>query len=314
MQKIGFVFPGQGSQKVGMLAELAAEQPIIKNTFDEASAALAQDGLSLDLWNIAQNDPAQQLDQTQITQPALLSASVALWRLWQQLGGAVPDMLAGHSLGEYSALVCAGVLDFQDAVRLVHKRGVYMQEAVPAGTGAMAAILGLDEHIIDALCKEAAQDGVVAPANINAPGQTVIAGTREAVDRAIAACKEAGARRALPLNVSVPSHCQLMTPAAQRLSTDLQTVNFKTAAIPVIQNINGRVARSPEEIRDNLVKQLYLPVQWTESINCMRDFSIGRIVECGPGKVLGGLIKRIQPDITCFSSDDRQSLEAALSA
>jgi len=312
MHKIGFVFPGQGSQKLGMLAQLAAEYPVILDTFNEASTALAASSAqSLDLWTITQADQGK-LDQTQITQPVLLAASVAIWRLWHQLGGGIPELLAGHSLGEYSALVCAGILDFSDAVQLVYKRGQYMQEAVPAGTGAMAAILGLDEHIISDLCEQAAQDGIVSAANINAPGQTVIAGSKEAVDRAINACKEAGAKRALPLNVSVPSHCALMLPVAERLREDLQHVSFNTPLISVVQNINGRVARTPDEIKSNLLKQLHLPVQWTSSINTMRDAGIDRVVECGPGKVLGGLIKRIQPDIVCFSSEDSRNLDQAL--
>jgi [acyl-carrier-protein] S-malonyltransferase len=312
MHKIGFVFPGQGSQKLGMLAQLAAEHAVILDTFNEASAALVTSaGQSLDLWAITQNDQ-DKLDQTHITQPVLLAASVAIWRLWHQLGGSRPELLAGHSLGEYSALVCAGILDFSEAVQLVYKRGQYMQEAVPAGSGAMAAILGLDEHIISGLCEQAAQGGIVSAANINAPGQTVIAGSKEAVDRAIIACKEAGAKRALPLNVSVPSHCALMLPAADRLREDLQNVTFNTPLLAVVQNINGKVARTPDEIKNNLLKQLYRPVQWTSSINTMHDSGVSRIVECGPGKVLGGLIKRIQPDIVCFSSDDSQNLDLAL--
>lgn len=312
MHKIGFVFPGQGSQKPGMLAQLATEHAVIMDTFTEASAALAaSSGQTLDLWAITQTDQ-DKLDQTHITQPALLTASVAIWRLWHQLGGGSPELLAGHSLGEYSALVCAGILDFSDAVQLVHKRGQYMQEAVPAGTGAMAAILGLDEQIISDLCEQAALDGIVSAANINAPGQTVIAGSKEAVDRAISACKEAGAKRALPLNVSVPSHCALMLPAARRLREDLQKVTFSTPRLAVVQNINGKVAKTSDDIKNNLLKQLYMPVQWTSSINTMRDSGVNRIVECGPGKVLGGLIKRIQPDIVCFSSEDAQNLDLAL--
>lgn len=294
-----------------MLAQLDEHFPIIKETFDEASAVLSL-AEPLDLWEISQRDIAGTLDQTHITQPVLLTASVAIWRLWHRQGGEMPEMLAGHSLGEYSALVCANVIAFDDAVQLVYQRGRYMQQAVPAGTGAMAAILGLDEQTIAQLCEAAAQGGVVAPANINAPGQTVIAGDKAAVERAIAACKEAGAKRALPLNVSVPSHCALMKPAAERLARDLKNVAFKAPALAVVQNINGRVAKGSDEIRDNLLKQLYLPVQWTETINCMRDFGIGKVVECGPGKVLGGLIKRIQPDIECFSSDEPQSLNTAL--
>ncbi len=312
MHKIGFVFPGQGSQKLGMLAQLATEHAVILETFNEASAALAvSSGQTLDLWAITQSDQ-DKLDQTHITQPVLLTASIALWRLWHQLGGRTPELLAGHSLGEYSALVCANILDFSDAVQLVHKRGKYMQDAVPAGTGAMAAILGLDEQIISDLCERAALDGIVSAANINAPGQTVIAGSKAAVERAINACKAAGAKRALALNVSVPSHCALMLPASERLREDLQKVTFNSPRLAVVQNINGKVAQTSDEIKNNLLKQLYLPVQWTSSINTMRNAGVDQIVECGPGKVLGGLIKRIQPDIICFSSEDALNLDLAL--
>lgn len=302
MKKFGFVFPGQGSQKKGMLSAIAAEHPVIKSSFDEASAALG-----IDLWAIVSEDAEGLLDQTHITQPALLTASVALWRLWLEQGGALPELLAGHSLGEYSALVCADVLSLGDAVRLVHKRGLYMQEAVPAGTGAMAAILGLDDEKIQAICEQQAQGEVVAPANYNSTGQTVIAGSVAAVERAMAACKEAGAKRALLLNVSVPSHCALMLPAAQRLAEDLEAVDFKTPQVPVIQNINGRVAKNSEDIKANLLKQLYMPVQWVESVGCMWDFGVSQLVECGPGKVLGGLIKRIEPNIETFSLEEPEN-------
>lgn len=302
MKKFGFVFPGQGSQKKGMLSAIAAQHPVIKSSFDEASAALG-----IDLWAIVSEDADGLLDQTHITQPALLTASVALWRLWLEQGGALPELLAGHSLGEYSALVCADVLSLGDAVRLVHKRGLYMQEAVPAGTGAMAAILGLDDDKIQAICEQQAQGEVVAPANYNSTGQTVIAGSVAAVERAMAACKEAGAKRALLLNVSVPSHCALMLPAAQRLAEDLEAVDFKTPQVPVIQNINGRVAKNSEDIKANLLKQLYMPVQWVESIGCMWDFGVSQLVECGPGKVLGGLIKRIEPNMETFSLEEPEN-------
>ncbi len=302
MKKFGFVFPGQGSQKKGMLGAIAAQHPVIKSSFDEASAALG-----IDLWAVVSEDADGLLDQTHITQPALLTASVALWRLWLEQGGALPELLAGHSLGEYSALVCADVLSLGDAVSLVHKRGLYMQEAVPAGTGAMAAILGLDDEKIQAICEQQAQGEVVAPANYNSTGQTVIAGSVAAVERAMAACKEAGAKRALLLNVSVPSHCALMLPAAQRLADDLEAVDFKTPQVPVIQNINGRVAKNSEDIKANLLKQLYMPVQWVESVGCMWDFGVSQLVECGPGKVLGGLIKRIEPNMETFSLEEPEN-------
>lgn len=307
MHKFGFVFPGQGSQKTGMLAELAQEHSSILDTFAEASDALGKD-----LWQIVQNNPDGLLDQTHITQPALLAASVAIWRVWQQRQGALPEMLAGHSLGEYSALVCASVIDLGDAIKLVHQRGLYMQEAVPAGTGAMAAIIGMDDHKIEDICRAAAGDGIVSAANFNSPGQTVIAGDKAAVERAMAALKEAGAKRALPLNVSVPSHCALMKPAADRLADQLAAVEFRKPAIPVVQNINGRAARESGEMRENLLKQLYMPVQWVDTIYCMRDFGIAKVVECGPGKVLGGLIKRIHPEMEAFSTEAPDAFNEAL--
>lgn len=307
--KFGFVFPGQGSQKKGMLGALAAAHPAIAQTFQEAS-----DALSLDLWKIAAEDPDNTLDLTHITQPVLLTASVAIWRLWFEQGGALPELLAGHSLGEYSALVCADSISLADAVQIVHKRGQYMQEAVPAGTGGMAAIIGLDDEKILEACQAAAQGAVVSAANFNSTGQTVIAGEKAAVERAMQACREAGAKRALPLNVSVPSHCALMQPAAERLAEDLQQITFKAPSVPVVQNINGRVARNVDDIRDNLLKQLYMPVQWVDTIGCMWDLGIGRIVECGPGKVLGGLIKRIEPEIDCYSTEEPDAFEQARAA
>lgn len=307
MQKFGFVFPGQGSQKAGMLSELAAVFPSVTDTFAQASEVLGAD-----LWQITQDNPDGLLDQTHFTQPALLAASVAIWRIWMAQKAPLPAMLAGHSLGEYSALVCAGALSFEDAIMLVHKRGQYMQSAVPAGTGGMAAIIGMDDSRIDELCRAVAGEGIVSAANFNSPGQTVIAGDKAAVERAMAACKEAGAKRALPLNVSVPSHCALMKPAADELAADLAGIEFKKPDIPVVQNINGRASKELSEIRDNLLKQLYMPVQWVDTIYCMRDFGVGKVVECGPGKVLGGLIKRIQPEISCFSTETSDALHEAV--
>lgn len=307
MPKIGFVFPGQGSQRSGMLADMIEQHPVISTTFAEASAVIGQD-----LWQIVVDNPDGLLDQTYITQPALLTASVALWRAWMQEKGPLPEMLAGHSLGEYSALVCAGVLSFTDAVSLVHKRGQYMQDAVPAGTGGMAAIIGMDDNRIDDICAGVADGDTVSAANFNSPGQTVIAGSKAAVERAMEACKAAGAKRALPLNVSVPSHCALMKPAADRLADDLAKVDFRRPEIPVVQNINGRATREPGEIKDNLLKQLYMPVQWVDTIYCMRDFGIAKVVECGPGKVLSGLVKRIHPELECFAADSSDALASAL--
>lgn len=309
MSAIGFVFPGQGSQKPGMLAELSASFGAIEETFAQASAALGRD-----LWEICQHNPEDQLNQTEITQPALLAASVAIWRVWIAEQGVKPVMLAGHSLGEYSALVCAGVLPFDAAIRLVHQRGSLMQSAVSAGSGKMAAIIGLDDSLIAGLCAEAAGGQVVAPANFNSPGQTVIAGDADAVERAMVMCKEAGAKRALPLNVSVPSHCGLMKPAAERLEAELASIDFARPEIPVVQNVNAQSCDDGALIKKNLIKQLYAPVLWVDSVRCMRAAGVEKVVECGPGKVLSGLIKRIEPEIACFASDDSASLRAAVEA
>lgn len=309
MYKTGFVFPGQGSQKTGMLSALALQHREVGDTFAEAS-----DALGMDLWKIITENPDGLLDQTHVTQPALLASSVAIWRLWIRLGNPSPSLLAGHSLGEYSALTCAGVLAFADAIRLVHRRGIYMQEAVPAGTGGMAAILGLEDDKIEEICIQVGQGAVVSPANFNAIGQTVIAGEKAAVERAMLACKDAGAKRALPLNVSVPSHCALMKPAADKLASDLNSVLFHTAAIPVVQNVDGGVAADSEEIKRNLLRQLYLPVQWVRSVRSMWEQELGIMIECGPGKVLSGLIKRIEPQIHTYATEDPDSFAEARAA
>ena len=309
MSKTGFVFPGQGSQRTGMLGALALQHRSIRDTFAEASEVL-----SMDLWNIVSENPNEILDQTHITQPALLTASVAIWRLWLAQGYSAPDILAGHSLGEYSALTCSGVLSFQDAVLLVHRRGQYMQEAVSYGAGGMAAILGLDDNKIAEVCAQVAQGAVVSPANFNSIGQTVIAGEKAAVERAMQACRDAGAKRALALNVSVPSHCALMKPAAEKLTHDLNNVQFNPPSIPVVQNVDGRIASGSEEIKQNLLQQLYLPVQWVKSVRTMWELGNGIVIECGPGKVLGGLIKRIEPQIQTFSTEDPESLAEAMQA
>jgi len=243
MSTFGFVFPGQGSQKLGMLGDLAEIHPSIKATFDLASEVLQRDA-----WEIAQIDAENLLDRTDITQPLLLAASVAIWRAWQEAGGKAPSILAGHSLGEYSALVCAEVITLKDALRLVNRRGLYMQNAVPPGTGKMAAIVGLDDEAIFAACKEAAQAEIVSPANFNSQGQTVIAGHAAAVERAMVACKEAGAKRTLPLNVSVPSHCELMRPAAEELALDLEAITFSTPKIAVVQNSTAEIVSDPQQI------------------------------------------------------------------
>ncbi|WP_241595839.1 ACP S-malonyltransferase [Rosenbergiella epipactidis] len=307
MTQFAFVFPGQGSQTVGMLAELAAEQPIIEATYAQASEALGYD-----LWQLVQQGPAEELNKTWQTQPALLAASVALFRLWQQQGGAQPALLAGHSLGEYSALVCAGVIDFADAIRLVELRGKLMQEAVPEGTGAMQAIIGLDDAAIRQACEESAQGQVVSPVNFNSPGQVVIAGNKEAVERAGAACKVAGAKRALPLPVSVPSHCALMKPAAEKLAVALREITFSEPKISVVNNVDVECETDAEAIREALVRQLYSPVRWTESVQYIAAQGVTQLVEVGPGKVLTGLTKRIVDTLTASAINDPAAFSAAL--
>ncbi|NKB31715.1 MAG: ACP S-malonyltransferase [Pseudomonadales bacterium] len=307
MQKFGFVFPGQGSQKLGMLSDLASRSPVIESTFKEASEILQQD-----LWEICQQDSNNVLDQTHITQPVLLTASIAIWRTWNELSPLRPSILAGHSLGEYSALVCANSISFQDALSIVHHRGQFMQAAVPAGEGKMAAIVGLENYQIDEICDEAEEVGVVSAANFNSPGQTVIAGEATAVDRAIELCKEAGAKRALPLNVSVPSHCALMRPAADKLKEELASIEVRTPDIAVVQNVNAEICEDPEQIKNNLTKQLYASVLWVDCVQLIYKAGVNRVVECGPGKVLSGLIRRIESDVHCFGSDDSASLDSAI--
>ena len=307
MTQIAFVFPGQGSQTVGMLTELAATYPLVEETFREAS-----DALGYDLWQLVSQGPAEELNKTWQTQPALLAASVAIYRVWQQQGGEQPALMAGHSLGEYSALVCAGVLNFADAVKLVELRGKLMQEAVPEGTGAMQAIIGLDDAAIRKACEESAQGQVVSPVNFNSPGQVVIAGNKEAVERAGAACKAAGAKRALPLPVSVPSHCALMKPAADKLAVALESITFNAPAVPVINNVDVKAETDAAAIRHALVRQLYSPVRWTESVEAMAEQGVTQLLEMGPGKVLTGLTKRIVDSLTAAAVNDTASLTAAL--
>ncbi|MGC0858887.1 ACP S-malonyltransferase [Pantoea agglomerans] len=307
MTQFAFAFPGQGSQTVGMLTELAATYPLVEETFREAS-----DALGYDLWQLVSQGPAEELNKTWQTQPALLAASVAVYRVWQQQGGEQPALMAGHSLGEYSALVCAGVLNFADAVKLVELRGKLMQEAVPEGTGAMQAIIGLDDAAIRKACEESAQGQVVSPVNFNSPGQVVIAGNKEAVERAGAACKAAGAKRALPLPVSVPSHCALMKPAADKLAVALESITFNTPAVPVINNVDVKAETDAAAIRHALVRQLYSPVRWTESVEAMAAQGVTQLLEMGPGKVLTGLTKRIVDSLTAAAVNDTASLTAAL--
>ncbi|MDR0806307.1 MAG: ACP S-malonyltransferase [Enterobacteriaceae bacterium] len=307
MSQFAIVFPGQGSQSVGMLAALAAEFPVVQETFAQAS-----DALGYDLWHLVQQGPESELNKTWQTQPALLAASVAIWRVWQQQGGKTPAMLAGHSLGEYSSLVCAGVLDFKDAIRLVELRGKLMQEAVPEGTGAMYAIIGLDNDAIAKACEEAAQGQIVSPVNFNSPGQVVIAGNKEAVERAGVACKAAGAKRALPLSVSVPSHCALMKPAADKLAEALKSVTFSAPSISVINNVDVKSETDGEAIRNALVRQLYSPVRWTETVERMAAEDVTYLLEMGPGKVLTGLTKRIVDTLSAAPVNDPTNLQAAL--
>ncbi|WP_279146766.1 ACP S-malonyltransferase [Photobacterium carnosum] len=307
MSKFAIVFPGQGSQTVGMLADLAEQFDVVKQTFAEAS-----DALGYDLWALVQNGPVEDLNQTQRTQPALLTASVAIWRIWQQQGGEQPVVLAGHSLGEYSVLVCAGVIDFQAAVKLVELRGKLMQQAVPAGVGAMSAIIGLDNDAIAAACAQAAEDQVCSPVNFNSPGQVVIAGNKEAVERANVLCKEAGAKRVLPLPVSVPSHCALMKPAADKLAIALEGLAFSAPTVPVINNADVATETDPVAIKLALVKQLYNPVRWTESVERMASEGVEELLEMGPGKVLTGLTKRIDRALSSQAVNDVASLTAAL--
>lgn len=286
--KLAFVFPGQGSQQIGMLSDLAADYPSIQQTFDQASEVLGYD-----LWALIQNGPEADLNSTDKTQPALLTTGVALWRLWHEQGGDTPAMVAGHSLGEYTALTCAGVFTLEEAVALVKIRGEFMQAAVPAGEGAMAAILGLTDEDIEGACEQAAQGDIVRAVNYNSPGQVVIAGQSAAVDRAIEICKEKGAKRALPLAVSVPSHCPLMQPAAEKLSAELDKLQFRDPAIPVIQNYTAAIPADTAELKQNMLEQLCNPVLWTPTVQLMADSGIETVVECGPGKVLSGLNKRI---------------------
>ncbi|UZE30728.1 ACP S-malonyltransferase [Pseudomonas asplenii] len=284
---LAFVFPGQGSQSLGMLAELGAQYPLILETFAEASQALGYD-----LWELTQQGPEEQLNQTDKTQPAILTASVALWRLWLAEGGQRPAYVAGHSLGEYSALVAAGSLSLADAVRLVERRGQLMQEAVPAGQGAMAAILGLDDAVVVAVCADAAQGEVVSAVNFNSPGQVVIAGAKAAVERAMEACKAKGAKRALPLPVSVPSHCELMRPAAERFAESVAAIDWQAPQIPLVQNVSAGVAADLDSLKRDLLEQLYKPVRWVECVQYLAAQGATELVECGPGKVLAGLNKR----------------------
>jgi [acyl-carrier-protein] S-malonyltransferase len=307
MTNFAVTFPGQGSQSVGMLADLAESYPLVKATFEEASDALGKN-----LWLMSQEGPAEELNMTANTQPAMLTAGIAVWRVLQEQTNQRPEMLAGHSLGEYTAMVASGVIDFADAVKLVAARGEFMQTAVPSGQGAMAAILGLTDDQVRDVCEQAAQGEVASAVNFNSPGQVVIAGNAAAIARAIELATEAGAKRALPLDVSVPSHCALMKPAAEQLSAMMSCMPFNAPAIPVIQNVNVTSTSDIATIQNALAEQLYSPVRWVETIESISDEGIETIIEAGPGKVLSGLCKRIDKSLTALPVLCPASLEKAL--
>ena len=305
ISNLAFVFPGQGSQKVGMLAEMAERYPVVKSTFDEASTAL-----HFDLWSMVQNGEQEALNLTENTQPILLTASTALWRVWCEQTDKRPAIMAGHSLGEFSALVAAESLQFGEAVKLVRDRGRFMQTAVPVGVGAMAAVLGLDDDVIIDICARA--DGVVEAVNFNSPGQVVIAGEVKAVDAAIELCKEAGAKRAMPLPVSAPFHTSLMRPAGEQLEEAIATVSISKPIIPVVHNVHARSETDPENIRALLVAQIYSPVKWVSCVNLMLEKGVDSTLECGPGKVLSGLSRRIKKTVRAFAIEEPKGLDMAL--
>lgn len=307
MNKTAFLFPGQGSQSVSMLASLARQSGLVKNTFDEASQVLGYN-----LWKLVQEGPEERLNQTEVTQPAMLAAGVSCWRVWKQADGFDPDFMAGHSLGEYSALVAAGTLEFGTAVELVAERARCMQSATPAGAGAMAAIIGLEDHALRQVCEAAAKGQVVACANFNSPGQVVIAGDKAAVDRACELAKDAGARRAVVLAVGVPSHCSLMRGAARDFSLALAHVAFREGGIPVLHNVDARSHSTEESFRMALEQQLWQPVRWTDTIQELSHRNIRRFAECGPGKVLAGLNRRILRDAESVSLFDLDVMKTTI--
>lgn len=307
LDSTAFIFPGQGSQTVGMLADYW-DITEVKQTFEQASQILGYD-----LWTLAQEGPEQALNQTDKTQPMLLTASVALWRVWQSKAP-LPSLLAGHSLGEYSALVCAGILDFEQAIKLVEQRGQFMQQAVPEGVGKMAAIIGLEDNAVKIACDQSAGNEIVSPVNYNSPGQVVIAGHVNAVDVAMAACKDAGAKRALPLTVSVPSHCMLMKPASEKLSNLLNRITLLDSNVRVVNNVDVAVESDESKIKDALVRQLYCPVRWSECVSYLVSQKATNLVECGPGKVLSGLSRRIDRTINSFQTLNLSSLNSAIEA
>ncbi|MGB0135187.1 ACP S-malonyltransferase [Dokdonella sp.] len=306
---IAFVFPGQGSQAVGMLADLSDQHEIVKHTFVEAS-----EGAGTDLWALSQGGPEEMLNRTEYTQPALLAAGVAVWRVWQSRGGAMPVAMAGHSLGEYSALVAAGALKLVDAAHLVRIRGQAMQASAPEGFGAMAAVIGAEDALVETICEEVSGDHVVVPANYNSPGQIVIGGHAVAVDAALKKLADAGVRKAVKLAVSVPSHTPLMREAANRLSEAMSAYEWREPSIPVVQNVDAKVHESTQAIRDALVHQLYLPVRWTACMQALRSAGATRFAECGPGKVLSGLARRIDKSIDMRALGSPADLNAARDA
>ena len=308
---VAFVFPGQGSQSVGMLKALAEAEPVVTATFAEASHVVGYD-----LWELCQRGPEESLNATERTQPAMLAAGVAVWRVWRKRGGPAPTVMSGHSLGEFTALVCADSLDFSTAVELVSFRGRAMQEAVPVGQGAMAAVLGLEDEDVEAACREASRGEVVEAVNFNAPGQVVIAGQAAAVKRAIEACKTRGAKRAIDLPVSVPSHSSLMKPAAERLQERLERTEVRSPLVPEIYTVDVRKHGHPQGIRAALVQQLFSPVRWAETVRRMVGSGVTHIVECGPGKVLTGLNRRVErrKEISVYAVEDSATIDEAISA
>jgi [acyl-carrier-protein] S-malonyltransferase len=307
MTAMAFIFPGQGSQTVGMLKDFAVQQSSFRETYNEVSGYLGYD-----LWQIVENGPESELNRTEITQPALLTAGVAIWRLWCEAGGATPQYMAGHSLGEYTALVCAGSIMFKDAVTLVRDRGIYMQTSVAEAEGAMAALIGIDKEKVNKVCEEASTVGFVSAANYNSPEQTVIAGQVNAVKRAIQFAKQSGAKRAVLLPVSVPSHCRLMEPAAEQLAARLDGIDISDATIPVIQNVDARPHQNAAEIRVGLIKQLTQPVLWVDTIHRIVELNCFCVIESGPGKVLSGLIKRIIRDLDVLNLNTTESFNSAI--
>lgn len=305
--KTAFIFPGQGSQQVGMLAQHADTRPIVMETFTEAS-----DALGYDLWHLIQQGPQEELNLTENSQPAILASSVALWRVIQSDRPVEPDFVAGHSLGEWSALVCADVIDFADALKLVQLRGRYMQEAVPVGQGSMAAIIGLEDAAILAACERAANAEVVTAVNFNSPGQVVIAGHTAAVERAMTLCKDAGAKRALPLPVSAPFHTSLMRPAAERLSLHINNTEFRAPSIRVVHNVHAKTESDPQAIKRLMIEQISAPVQWVDCVHTLVANGVMETVECGPGRVLSGLVKRITKSTNCFATDPVSALDEYL--